>query len=634
MAAAAPGAAQVTRPGVWVGVAVDRGTDAVNPAVVVSPCVVPFERYRVLSTRGVPWGTDAWSGCGKRMMFTAGYRNVSPVVSVFVLLDPAREPVKGPYTRFSEDRVTALLYTPALLLQWALCHGTSGCVEPVGDAPPPAASDRGRRPCPVPAAEDTSPARPCPQFLHEVLAGLLPDMTEIRVAELKERVAGVVATAGEARVVRHDRFPSLFMAAVAVLVVCLCDAAYAADLDVASIAAALRLEGARRTRLTAAFARVHGIRTTENAAGSRRALHAVLGAAARVRRLAAAATKKRAFNADAGASEPKPLPRTEWQAHLLGEGAPLADIVQRLFNYDEADEAVVAGAAGEEAELAVPLPPTAGEGKKEGEYKCTACYDDDLLRMIPPDRVAAVRDLYVVDPVLSDLRLLQPLLDRGYLGYPLVAWEAAAVPQGFHYFDAFLTDAEAAALAASVAPDLAPGQSFSTHTMLRRIAHYGFPYKYPDGGIDLESPFPEGMPAWVETLARRVESACGAKAGTLTQMTANEYLPGQGISSHFDEFTTIGEALATVSLGSDVPMQLVEPRTGRKVEVLLRKNSLAVFTGDARYAWTHGIAKRTKDKAAARPKADPSGSAPSSSERAHRVSLTFRNCPPTADWRG
>eukprot|EP00754_Rhynchopus_humris_P050057 Rhum_TRINITY_DN8734_c0_g1::Rhum_TRINITY_DN8734_c0_g1_i1::g.29654::m.29654/K10770/ALKBH8; alkylated DNA repair protein alkB homolog 8 len=241
---------------------------------------------------------------------------------------------------------------------------------------------------------------------------------------------------------------------------------------------------------------------------------------------------------------------------------------------------------------------------------------------------AATPPRRLFDPLLADCRALQPSTERP-IAHPFTPVEQAMLPEGFEYLDGFLTaDAEQAAVEA-VRRDLAAGGG---RDMKRRVAHYGYPYLYPDGGIDLANPVPGGLPAWVAAMARQLEDALGLQAGALTQMTANEYTPGQGIAPHFDEFKTIGEPLITVSLLSDIVMTLECPDTRSKTDVFLHRRSAALFTRAARYGWTHGIPKRKTDP----PPCGGGGSAEKGAKplpRQPRVSLTFRNCPPTEAWK-
>eukprot|EP01064_Diplonema_japonicum_P034111 TRINITY_DN6965_c0_g1_i1.p1 TRINITY_DN6965_c0_g1~~TRINITY_DN6965_c0_g1_i1.p1 ORF type:complete len:537 (+),score=89.71 TRINITY_DN6965_c0_g1_i1:58-1611(+) len=195
------------------------------------------------------------------------------------------------------------------------------------------------------------------------------------------------------------------------------------------------------------------------------------------------------------------------------------------------------------------------------------------------------------------------------------------VPDGYVYEDSFITEDEEAELLKLTEPRLQYGHE----GMLRRVAHFGYNFLYPAGGIDLKNPDPEGLQPWIAKLARRIETRFKAVPGTLSQMTANEYNPGQGIAPHFDDFDTIGELLCTISLGAETLLTLTDTVTTTSLQVRLKRRSIGVMTRDVRYKWTHGVPKRMTD-----PAVTPGEKALA---RGHRISLTFRNVPPNKDWR-
>jgi alkylated DNA repair dioxygenase AlkB len=99
----------------------------------------------------------------------------------------------------------------------------------------------------------------------------------------------------------------------------------------------------------------------------------------------------------------------------------------------------------------------------------------------------------------------------------------------------------------------------------------------------------------------------------LDQLTVNEYLPGQGVRSHIDCVTCFGDTIVSLSLGSSCAIEFTHSRTKAKAEIILSPGSLLVMQGAARYAWTHSIAARKRDKYQGR-----------EFLRTRRVSLTFR----------
>jgi len=144
----------------------------------------------------------------------------------------------------------------------------------------------------------------------------------------------------------------------------------------------------------------------------------------------------------------------------------------------------------------------------------------------------------------------------------------------------------------------------------RRVQHYGWQYDYRARRVD-ESAYLGPLPGWLEVAAARVAEGLGV--GRPNQVIVNEYLAGQGIAPHIDCITCFGPVVSTLSLGSEVQMDL--SLGSAQVPVLLERGSLLALTGPARYVWQHGIAKRLVDKEFG-------------VVRSRRVSLTFRTVEP------
>ncbi|GBG24389.1 Alpha-ketoglutarate-dependent dioxygenase alkB-like 6 [Hondaea fermentalgiana] len=162
----------------------------------------------------------------------------------------------------------------------------------------------------------------------------------------------------------------------------------------------------------------------------------------------------------------------------------------------------------------------------------------------------------------------------------------------------------------------------------RRVRHFGYKFDYGTRRCDASrqvGTFPE----WLARIADRVRDAVreagatrGLEAWDPEQVTANEYLPGQGIPPHVDTHSAFTDGLASLSLGAVSVMRFCpEGRREGVVDVLLPPRSLVIMTGEARYRFTHGILQR---------KSDPikgCGIVP----RETRVSLTFRMLKPTLE---
>lgn len=73
----------------------------------------------------------------------------------------------------------------------------------------------------------------------------------------------------------------------------------------------------------------------------------------------------------------------------------------------------------------------------------------------------------------------------------------------------------------------------------------------------------------------------------------------QGISSHFEDTNSFGDAIMTVSLLQPIYMTLKQPTIPtnecqdiiHEHKILLRPRSCLIMSGEARYRWRHGISK-------------------------------------------
>jgi alkylated DNA repair protein alkB family protein 8 len=197
-----------------------------------------------------------------------------------------------------------------------------------------------------------------------------------------------------------------------------------------------------------------------------------------------------------------------------------------------------------------------------------------------------------------------------------LAASAAVSVAGLRVLEGFVSEAEEAALLAEV--DARP---WAEGALRRRVQHYGFAFDYATRRVE-EARRPAPLPAFAQALAARLARVLddeGAPRGAESppfeadQVTVNEYLPQQGIGAHIDTHSAFVGPVVSLSLGSDVVMQLRRPDRSARKSVLLRRRSLLVLSGEARYAWEHGIATRSVDLVDGR-----------LVRRARRVSLTLR----------
>ena len=145
----------------------------------------------------------------------------------------------------------------------------------------------------------------------------------------------------------------------------------------------------------------------------------------------------------------------------------------------------------------------------------------------------------------------------------------------------------------------------------RRVQHYGFKYDYKARKVDRDMRIGE-LPEWLKRLSHQLHKD-RYMPEVADQVIVNEYLPGQGISSHIDCVPCFKDTIVSLSLGSGCVMDFTNKSDKKKIPVWLEPRSLVVLSGQARDQWLHGISARKSDEWDGQ-----------RYERKRRVSLTFR----------
>ena len=183
------------------------------------------------------------------------------------------------------------------------------------------------------------------------------------------------------------------------------------------------------------------------------------------------------------------------------------------------------------------------------------------------------------------------------------------LPDGLVYVDDFVSSTEEEELLdhldVSHAEDWLPD-------LQRRVQHYGYRYDYRKRRVDRSMELGP-LPDWLSKLADLIADRASMD-GAFDQAIVNEYQPGQGIAEHIDCEPCFGGVVTMVSLGSDIEMLFNHQRSGARHHQRLRRRSLTIMTGAARYEWAHSIAKRQSDQWESR-----------RVPRSRRVSITFRS---------
>jgi alkylated DNA repair dioxygenase AlkB len=179
------------------------------------------------------------------------------------------------------------------------------------------------------------------------------------------------------------------------------------------------------------------------------------------------------------------------------------------------------------------------------------------------------------------------------------------LPADFVVVPHFISNAEERALLESI-----DASAWNTD-LKRRVQQYGYRYDYKARAVSERDRLGD-LPQWAIPIAARLVD-CDYFDAMPDQVIVNEYLAGQGISSHTDRTTCFGPVIASLSLGSDVIMNFNESN-GRAGSIVLPRCSLLVLQGAARSKWRHGIAQRRRDAINS-----------TAFQRNRRVSLTFRS---------
>lgn len=127
----------------------------------------------------------------------------------------------------------------------------------------------------------------------------------------------------------------------------------------------------------------------------------------------------------------------------------------------------------------------------------------------------------------------------------------------------------------------------------RRVQHYGYRYDYKARKIDPSLKAKQIPEVFLSLCAPLIQT--GVIDSLPDQVVINEYLPGQGISSHIDCKPCFKDAIISLSLLSSCVMDFSLPSNTEKVSLLLNSRDLLIMTKEARSEWKHGIPARKKD---------------------------------------
>lgn len=150
-------------------------------------------------------------------------------------------------------------------------------------------------------------------------------------------------------------------------------------------------------------------------------------------------------------------------------------------------------------------------------------------------------------------------------------------------------------------------------TLKRRVQQYGWRYDYRHRQLDT-SMYLGALPKWTSHLVARLVDQ-GFMEERPDQLIVNEYVDDQSIAAHTDHSENFAEQIVTISLLETWDMVFRPLKSKNRIEKSLEHGSIAVFTGEVRYNWTHEIPKRKYAYIGFERKRIP---------RNRRISLTFR----------
>jgi alkylated DNA repair dioxygenase AlkB len=161
----------------------------------------------------------------------------------------------------------------------------------------------------------------------------------------------------------------------------------------------------------------------------------------------------------------------------------------------------------------------------------------------------------------------------------------SAMPEGFRYQEDIVTEAEEAALVASLATlELKPFE-FHGHVGNRRVTSFGLRYDYARRTVEAA----DGFPPFLAELRTKVAAFAVRQVHEFRQGGVNEYPPGAGIGWHKDK-PQFGVVVG-VSLLAPATMRLRLPTGNSWVRrsQQLQPRSIYILDGEARTRWEHSV---------------------------------------------
>ena len=163
-------------------------------------------------------------------------------------------------------------------------------------------------------------------------------------------------------------------------------------------------------------------------------------------------------------------------------------------------------------------------------------------------------------------------------------------PEGFFYWDEFLTIEEEASLLRVIATIPLHTFVFQGYEAKRRVASFGYDYSFNNRRLTSGNPIPETFRPLIEKVAQKLNKP----AEVFSELLITEYPPGAVINWHRD--APPFDIIAGISLKASCTFRLRPHATNKEVTtrkiipVPLAPRSLYLITDDARTVWEHSTA--------------------------------------------
>jgi alkylated DNA repair dioxygenase AlkB len=158
-------------------------------------------------------------------------------------------------------------------------------------------------------------------------------------------------------------------------------------------------------------------------------------------------------------------------------------------------------------------------------------------------------------------------------------------PEGFRYEEDIVSEAEEAALVASLAMlELKPFE-FHGHLGNRLVTSFGLRYDYSRGSVETADQFP----SFFNGLRHKVAKFARRGVDEFQQGGVNQYPPGAGIGWHKDK-PQFGVVVG-VSLLAQATMRFRRKEGSRwlRMSQMVLPRSIYILDGEARTTWEHSI---------------------------------------------